>query len=203
MRTWLLWSTATVLAAAAAEDHGRAAVQAFFAPGGITDKRAVYTGEMLATLNKPTMGVYWGPAIRKEFRLLQVSEAAAVHAVRATAPDASTQEWYAFVRQSGGTLRLEAVRTLALTATLAGLVEALQSKPNRSAEEEWRYRNAQLVLSSDEKLKALLIQRQEALESLLPLIAGGKPKEEAVRSAIRGMHFSLARQPPPQAMRRL
>jgi hypothetical protein len=163
---------------AVAETDPLAAVQAFFAPGGIEDTASAYTGEMLHFVKERTLGQYLGKGATKEYRLLSSSETRVVYAVTVKA-DTKAQDWYIFVLRSGGTWRLEAVRTLAQTGLISSIASALRQKPDRTADEEWQLRNAELILGSDVDLKAFLRTNLAHFESLASMIRNGDAETSA------------------------
>ena len=159
----------TVCCLCAAETNSKAVVEAFFAPGGIHDKSDMYTGEMLGFTTERTMGQYLGPSATKDYRLLSLYDTNAVYAVTVKA-NGKTQDWYAFVRKSNGAWRLEAVRTLAQTGLINTVATALRQKRDRSPDEEWKLKNADLTLQSDAELRAYLEGNLSKFEALARLI---------------------------------
>jgi len=169
---------AAVAPLAGAEADALAPAKAFFAPEGIENKAAVYTGEMLRTVNQKTMDEYFGVGVQKEYRLLQSDSGSAIYAVGVkTVPGG--QDWYAYVRLAEGSWKLEAVRTLAQTGMIRMSVQSWRDLPAqlRTPEREWQQRNAQLVLSTDYELKAHLVANLKAFEALAGLAVAGQQAE--------------------------
>lgn len=139
----------------AAEPNPRAVVESFFAPEGAT----------------------------KDYRLLSSSDAYAVYAVTVKA-NGTAQDWYAFVRKSNGVWRLEAVRTLAQTGLISIVAAGLRKKEKRSADEDWKLRNADLTLQSDAALKAYLQDNLSKFEALVQLIKTREGDSDAAAKQI-------------------
>lgn len=165
-------------------------VEAFFAPDGIDNKEALYTGEMLSFLNEPTLGQQLGRGVSKDVRLLSSFGSTAMYCI-ALKHQGITRDWYAFLRKVDGTWRLEAVRTLAQTGLLEFLITHLRKKRDRTPEENWKLRNAELTLSSDADLKRYLRAHQSEFEVLVSVVRNGTA--EAVASAAKALFLGSAR----------
>ncbi len=164
-------------------------VEAFFSPGGIEDKAAVYTGEMLRFVNERTMGQYLGASAQREYRVLSRSDSAARYAISVTSHGV-TQDWYAFLKKPSARWQLEAIRTLAQTGLLRTGVKGLRDKAQRTPEENWKLRNWELTLSSDAGLKAFLKPHLSGFEALLALVRSGS--REAAAAAAKKLFLTSA-----------
>lgn len=167
----------------ATEPNPRAVVESFFAPEGVHNKGDIYTGEMLQYAAERTMGQHYGSGATKDYRLLSSSDAYAVYAVTVKA-NGTAQDWYAFVRKSNGVWRLEAVRTLAQTGLISIVAAGLRKKEKRSADEDWKLRNADLTLQSDAALKAYLQDNLSKFEALVQLIKTREGDSDAAAKQI-------------------
>jgi hypothetical protein len=128
-------------------------IAGFFGPDGFDLKEQCYTGEMLAHTADKTLGETLAEGTTIRSRLLELSSAESpVFAVDLT-NDRAVQNWYAFFSKADGQLKLQAVRTLALTGMPQLALDELENKSIRTAEEEWQFRNLALWLSSDAELK--------------------------------------------------
>lgn len=68
-------------------------VEEFFGSGGIKDKRAVYTGEMLEHyLERPTLGESLPDGVEKKFRLIESSKERKIYTVLLT-KDGKSEDW--------------------------------------------------------------------------------------------------------------
>lgn len=75
--------------------------------------------------------------------------------------------------------KIFAMRRLALTGIVEDVYRFLKEKQNRTPEEEFQFRNSELVLATDSKLKAWFEKNRESLEKLSAL-ARSLPKSQVV-----------------------
>lgn len=136
--------------------NGAHLVEKFFAPSGIKDKEAVYAGEMLDFyINRPTLGQTLPADVNKKYRVLASSKEKKVFAVLLS-KDGQTQDWYVYLVKQDNAWKISAIRNLALPPLFFKTLQALQSKDDRTKEEEFQYQNMLLTLKSDAALKAYL-----------------------------------------------
>ncbi len=177
----LMWGVA-----AAGQRSAEETISAFFGPTGIADKAGYYTGEMLAHSAQPTLGETLPPDTQIAIRALPTSGRRAAFGVT-LARDASSQDWYAYLTQDQGQWKLEAVRTLALTGIPGTLLSELASKSPRTPDEEWTYKNLQLMFMSDDKLRTFVVSNREALTRIIDLWRAGRERE--ANAAARALHL--------------
>ncbi len=141
-------------------------VDAFFNRGGIKNKKAIYSGEMIEHyLDKPTMGQMLDFDTKiDEIRMLDQGEKSAVFAV-SISNKGRVFDYYLFLRRKN-TWKLEAVRTLWLSGLFFAALEELENKNNRTAEEESQYQNMLLTVQSDKDLKRFLSANVKKLQEI-------------------------------------
>ena len=154
----------------------------FFGHSGISNKPAVYTGEMLKYyVDKPTLGEGLPATVEANFRVLNQSENNAVYAVLLS-DGRRSQDWYAFLIRENKVWKLSAVRQLALTGMTTMVLHRLEQKSARTKEEEWQYQNMRLTLKSDSDLKAYLKQKLTKFKQVVALYSTGH-KDQAQTAA--------------------
>ena len=152
-------------------------IAAFFGPNGIQDKSSYYTGEMLADFkDQPTLGQSLPPGVQVFTRPLPTSGALSVFGVTLVKKGA-TQDWYAYLSQDKGQWKLAAVRTLALTGIPLRVLRELQSKSQRTPDEEWTLQNLQLSFKSDAELRDFVLSNIQRLEKVVSLANAGQANE--------------------------
>lgn len=152
---WIAAAVAIAAApAAAAQDalaRARAALERYLAlnAAGNLDQaeaRAMSTGEALAH-GFPTLGPVQPPDA-------VVAAAAGRVVARLPASAAMPRDLYLYLVRDEGAWKVEAFRSLALTALPFEVREQLRAKANRNPGEEKQLRNIELVLASDRALSA-------------------------------------------------
>jgi len=160
----------------------------FFGHGGIADKAATYSGEMLELYaDQPTLGEGLPPHVSATYRALIRDEATAVYAVLLSDGHTS-QDWYAFLTRENGHWKLNAVRSLSLTGVVYRALDELSGRKDRSQEEEWELKKLQLTVSSDESLKSYLLDNLSKFNAAATELLSGN--HEDASSAARVLHVS-------------
>lgn len=158
-----------------------ALVRAFFAPGGIQDKQAVYTEELKARyLQEKTLGELLPPKTKLTLHPLPPSGDRQVYAVDLLFPG-QTRNWYIHLKREAGTWKLAAIRTLALPNFLLQVTDTLKKK-QRTQQEEGEYQNLLLVQKTDSELKDFIRQHQVALEQVATLIRSNRATEATMEA---------------------
>lgn len=149
-------------------------VEAFFDPAGIKNKKAIYSGEMIDRyLDKPTLGQMLAPDIKiDEIRQLEQRRDRAIYAV-SISNKGTVLDYYLFLEKNKGTWKLDAVRTLWLPGLFSIVLEELEKKKNRTAEEESQYQNMLLTIKSDKDLKLFLSANIKKLQTIADLAKNG------------------------------
>jgi hypothetical protein len=128
---------------------GEALVKQFFGQGGIDNKTAVYTGEMLDShFNKPTFGQSLPANVNVTQKLLKQVGDHAVHSVTLSRGNQS-QDWYVFLVQERQVWKISALRNFVIPKSFFIDTQTLSEKNNRSTEEEYTFQNRSLTLKSD------------------------------------------------------
>jgi len=141
-------------------------VEQFFGQDGLDNKREVYTGEMLEHyLDKPTLGEDLPKGINVSLRALEQSPRREIYAVLLT-KEGISQDWYIYLVNDQKKWKISAVRNLALPSMFFMSLQAIQSKPNRTKEEENHYQNMLLTLQLDSELKEYLHKNIGSLNAI-------------------------------------
>ncbi len=147
---------------------------AFLSPSGISKKADYYTGEMLSySKNEPTLGQLLSPDVQVSIRPLSKSFRYSAFSIALTKEDI-TVDWYAFLVREGGRWKLEALRSLARTGIPTMLLEELEQKPQRNAEEQWDLQNLKLRLKCDAELKQFVLSNIQQLNNIVSSQMTGK-----------------------------
>lgn len=156
----------------------------FFGHTGISDKHAVYHGEMLQHFSdKPTLGEGLPKDVQAQFRKLAETNNNTVYAVFLT-NGRQTQDWYAFLVRENDVWKISAVRNLALPGVFYMALQELEHKAARTEKEEWQYQNMLLTLKNDSELKAYLKINLAKFSNVVTLLSRGK-KEQSEKAARR------------------
>ena len=163
-------------------------VKQFFGQDGIINKEEVYAGEMLEHyLDKPTLGETLPKGIEVSLRALERNPQREIYAVLLS-KDGEFQDWYIYLVYDQNKWKISAVRNLALPGLFFMALQELQSKANRTKEEEYRYQNRLLTLKLDSELKEFL---QINIDSLNTIALEAKTSQEDATESARHLHLNF------------
>lgn len=156
-------------------------VKQFFGQDGIKNKREVYAGEMLEHyLDKPTLGESLPKGIEVSLRVLENNPQREIYAVLLS-KDGRSQDWYIYLVYDQNKWKISAVRNLALPGLFFMALQEVQSKANRTKEEEHQYQNMLLTLQLDSELKEFLHKNIDSLNAIA--LEAKTSQEKATESA--------------------
>lgn len=154
----------------------------FFGHSGIIDKRSIYHGEMLQYyVNKPTLGEGLPKNVLANFRPLEETKSKAVYAVLLS-DGRKTQDWYAYLVKENDIWKICAIRNLALSGVFYSALKELETKNQRTVEEEWQYQNMLLTIKSDSELKTYLINNFNDFKNVFSLYSNGEIKQSEIEA---------------------
>ena len=163
-------------------------VKQFFGQDGIKNKEEVYAGEMLEHyLDKPTLGETLSKGIEVSPRALERNPQRAIYAVLLS-KDGKSQDWYIYLVNDQNKWKISAVRNLALSGLFFMVLQEVQSKDNRSKEEEHQYQNMLLTLKLDSELKEFL---HENIDSLNAIALEAKTSQENATESAKHLHLNF------------
>lgn len=127
-------------------------------------------------VERPTLGPLPEPD-----RIVMLSDTSAV--ARLPAQGEALPDGYLYLRSQEGVWSIHALRTLALTGVLHELRRRARALPSLSPDLEAQVRNADLVLSSDRRLRAWFGENRPALERLVAIASAhrGEADEHGLR----------------------
>ncbi len=176
-----------LLPLAALADESRL-VEQFFDQQGIKNKREVYAGEMLEHyLDKPTLGESLPKGIKISLRALEKSPKREIYAVLLS-KDGRSQDWYIYLVNDQSKWKISAVRNLALPGMFFMALQEIQSKSNRTKEEEYQYQNMLLTLQLDSELKEFL---HKNINSLNAIAAEAKTSHEKATESAKQLNLNF------------
>ena len=157
-------------------------LRGFFGHNGISDKSALYHGEMLEyAVDEPTMGDRLPKEVSATYRKLYEKNNKAVYAVLLSDGQQS-QDWYAYLERENEIWKLSAVRKLALPGMFFMALQQLETKQKRSEEEEWKYQNMLLTIKSDKELKEYLKSKLVEFNDVVALLLKDKNEQYEIKS---------------------
>ncbi len=144
-------------------------VDRFFAQKEFPELAVYSTGEF-AELYKdsPTLGSILPPSVTVRTRVLERETDSAIYGVTITDGNL-TKEWYAYLRSDAGVFKLEAIRTLALSARFVETLLAAEKSAvaGKLAEPGWQeLERFHLIIASDAELKSRFLAQQALFEAL-------------------------------------
>ena len=150
-------------------------VKQFFSRDGIKNKKDVYSGEMLTHyLDKPTLGESLPNGIEIGLRELEKTPKREIYAVLLS-KGGKSQDWYIYLVNEQNKWKISAVRNLALPGLFFMVLEEVQSKTDRTKEEEYHYQNMLLTLKLDSELKEFLLKNIDSLNAIAAEATQGLP----------------------------
>ncbi|AJQ92904.1 hypothetical protein [Gynuella sunshinyii] len=163
-------------------------VEQFFGQEGINNKREVYAGEMLEHyLDKPTLGESLPKGIDVSLRLLEKNLQREIYAVLLS-KDGRSQDWYIYLVNDQNKWKISAVRNLALPGIFFMALQEIQSKSNRTKEEEYQYQNMLLTLQLDSELKEFL---HKNIDSLNVIAVQAKTSQEKATESAKHLNLNF------------
>lgn len=151
-------------------------VSQFFGQDGIKNKKEVYAGEMLTHyLDKPTLGEGLPKGIEISQRVLEKTPKREIYAVLLSKGGRS-QDWYIYLVNDQNKWKISAVRNLALPSLFFMALQELESKSNRTKDEEYQYQNMLLTIKLDSELKDFLLKNIASLNSIASEAIGSLTK---------------------------
>lgn len=146
--------------------NGEPLVSQFFGQNGIANKNEVYIGEMLTQyLDKPTLGERLPKDTEISQRILEKTPNREIYAV-SLSKNGISRDWYIYLVNDQIKWKISALRSLALPGLFFMTLQELESKTNRTSEEEYEYQNMLLTMKPDAKLKEFLLEHIDDFNSI-------------------------------------